>query len=62
MDQHDKWVVTALVTAAIAFFIMVATITIGSFVTNSNVQKACIEANGSWTTSPGNQGKSCLLK
>jgi hypothetical protein len=52
----------AIVAGVIAFFIMVASITIASFVTNTAAQQACIEANGSWTTSAGMVGKSCILK
>lgn len=61
MDQHDKWVVTAFVVGVIAVCIMIATITVASFVTNSSTQQACIDAGGSWTTSAGTVGKSCLI-
>lgn len=61
MDSHDKWVVSAIVVGIIAVCVMIATITISSFVTNSGVQEACIDAGGSWTTSAGVVGKSCIL-
>lgn len=61
MNQYDVKVTIAIVTGVIAFFIMVAAITIGSFVTNTAAQTACIDAGGSWTTSAGTVGKSCIL-
>jgi hypothetical protein len=61
MNEHDVKVTVAIVIAVVAFFIAVAAITIGSFVTNTAAQKACIEASGSWTTSAGMTGKSCII-
>jgi hypothetical protein len=61
MDEHDKWVVSGTVIGIVAFFIMIATITVSSFVTNSNTQKACIGSGGSWTVSAGGTGKSCII-
>lgn len=60
-DKRDRLIAITVAVCVIAFCTMVATIAVSSLKTNTEAQVACIDARGSWTTSPGNVGKSCLF-